>query len=112
MGIGTSEFPMGPMGTGMRISDCRYMRMGTGIQIREWEYNNGNEFPKLNGNQLLFAIACDVLASLQYALDTAPLKLRPYGAIEIRLLLLLLLLLLLGLVADAAITLAQFDISD
>jgi len=83
MGIGTSGFPMGPMG--MRISDCRYMRMGTGIQIREWEYNNGNEFSKLNGNQLLFAIVCDVLAPLQYAL---------------------------GLVADAAITLTQFDISD
>jgi len=62
------------------------MGMGTGIQICEWEYNNGNEFSKLNGNQLLFAqIACDVLAPLQYAL---------------------------GLVADAAITLTQFDISD
>ena len=30
---------------------------------------NGNEFPKLNGYQLLFAqTACDVLAPLRYAL--------------------------------------------
>ena len=55
---------MEPMEIGIGIPDCRYM--GMGLQIREWEYNNGNR------NELLFAhIACDVLAQLQYALGLA-----------------------------------------
>jgi len=51
--------------TEFQWSPCEFH--GMGLQIREWEYSSGNrnEFPKLNGNQLLFAqIACDVLAPL------------------------------------------------
>ena len=89
--MGTTGFPWNhgnPMRMGIGIPDYRYMEIGTGIEIWEWKYNNGNgnAFPKLTGNLMLFAqITGDVLAPLQYAL---------------------------GLIADAAITLTQFDIRD